>query len=287
MHWMAAGALACAMMGCGTAKHDAALPPVVQRAQTLGDSLAAAAPPGADLLLEIDLARLRENSVVGKLLEKSSNPSMLGQVDVLQHADALLILVYGIGDTPRQLVVLRSSEADLPGATRLRPGLFAVGDSRLLAQAEALQKGDPSMAEDRQLQRLRAQVMPEKARHASVRLAVRLNFDARVEVAAKAKVSEVPVSMALWGDVEDDLAIVMELQTDKDRGTERMAQAISALAKRLSAHPYIRYLGLSKPIQNARVTRTATSVRVVLVIAPKRLTFLVHRLLQQFTKVTP
>jgi hypothetical protein len=242
---------------------------------------------GADLILEVNLARLRANAVVGPLLASVAAPESLNTVDLLQLAEVALLCVYDIGGAPKQLVILRAKGGDLPGAASLGDGLYAVGDAALLARAEGLQGPEQSLAADPELLRLRAEVMPAKARAATLRLAARLDFDARVAIASKIAISDVPVSVAAWGDVVDDLALVAQLGTDEEADVPRLERAMAGLQKSLAANAFARYLGLSAPLRDARVTRGAQSLQVVLLLGPKRLQLVVGRLLRHLTNPKP
>lgn len=272
--------LASVLLGCGAASSPVS-PPVPARQQTPGDSLLHAVPSGVDLVLEIDLRRLRDNEIVGPLMALLTPPESIGTSDLLKHADAAIVCVYGIGDGAKQLVVVRSS-AEVPGVRVLGPGLFAVGDSDLLARAEAVNAGAEAAANgDADFMRLRAAVMPEKAAAAAVRLVARLDFDARVSIAAKIEVSDVPVSIALWGDVVDDLAVIASLGVAQQHEVERLNQAMLKVRKSVASHVFIRQLGLAPAVQGARIIRTESGLRVLFVLSPKRLQLVVARIISQ------
>jgi hypothetical protein len=256
------------------------------RAETAGQALLAAAPTGADLILEVDLDRLRDNPVVGPLLASVAAPESLDTVDLLQQAQVALLCVYDIGGVPKQLVILQA-KGELSGAAALGEGLFAVGDAELLARAEGLQGVEHSLAADHQLLRLRAEAMPAKAKAATLRIAARLDFDARVAIASQIAISDVPVSVAVWGDVVDDLAVVAHLGTDEEADIPRLERAIAGLQKSLASNAFARYLGLQQPLREARVTRGASSLQVVLLLGPKRLQLVVGRLLRHLAKPKP
>jgi hypothetical protein len=274
------------LLACGAAS-TRVREPLAARAKTAGDSLLASVPVGADLVLEVDLRRLRDNPVVGPLLQKLSPPEPLESSDLLQVADAAVLCVYDIGQGPRQLVLLRVARERVAGARRLGAELFALGDAELLNRAEALPGDGASMAGDRGFLRLRSQPMPAKAESAALRLALRLDFDARVSVAAQVEMSDVPVSVSVWGDVVDDLAIVADLATEEAAGIGRLQRALEGMRSRLASAVWIRYLGLAPALQEARVIRSARGVRVVFLIRPKRLALVIDRILKQLAKPAP
>lgn len=284
-----AALLSLTLLVCGVACGASSAPvevPVPTRTKTAGETLLGSAPLGADLLLELDLKRLRSNPVVGSLLESVAPPESQHTADLLQQADVALLCVYDIGDVPKQLIVLRSDAERMPGAVSLGNRLYAVGDAQLLSRAEGLQSAEQSMAADRELLRLRAEVMPAKAEAATLRLVARLDFDARVSIASQIAISDVPVSVAVWGDVVDDLAVVAHLGSDEDADTPRLERAIGGLRTSLAKNALARALGLAAPLRNAQVTRSGKDVRVVLVLGPKRLQLFVRRLLRHLSNPT-
>ena len=249
------------LVACGGAPTVTELPPPT--AVTVGESLFSLAPLGADLMVEVDLRRLRDNPVVGSVLSTMAPPPSPTSYDLLQLADAALLCVYDIGGAAKQLVILRSSQELGGGAVLLGKGLYAVGDADLVKRSEGIQSAAQTMAADTGLLRLRAGVMPEKAESASLRLAARLDFDARVAIAAKVAVSDVPVSIAVWADVVDDLALVANLATEDEGDAPRLERAIVGLRHILAKGRLVRYLGLAKPVRDARVTRSSEGVQVV------------------------
>lgn len=277
--------IALASTGCG-GKETPVAAPIPVRATTAGDALLALAPAGADLLLEIDIARLRSNPIAGNVLEAMSAPGGETQVvegDLLAQASSILVCVYGVGASAKQLVILQAvDDFELQGAAAIGKGRYAVGEPALVARAVALGGNNgTSMVEDAELLRLRAQVMPAEAQAAAVRAVARLDFEARVAVASRVGMSEVPVSLALWGDVVDDLAIVARVTGEDPQSHEELQRALISLGNRVAKRRLIRFLGLAPALAAARVTRSGEAVQVVLVLSPKRFALLAERLVRQ------
>lgn len=289
---LCAALLALPVMGaCGGSSSPPALA-LPERAQTSGDALFSSAPIGADLLLEVDVARLRDNEVVGSILRTLSAPGAQGQIaegDLLAKADSLLVCVYGVGDAAKQLILLQVADGQpLSGAAAIGEGRYAVGDPELVARAVAVGSGEgASMLDDMEMLRLRADVMPEAAKSSVVRAVARLDFDARVAVASRVGMSEVPISLALWGDVVDDLAIVARVTGESDESYDRLRNALLSLRARVAKRPLIRYLGLAPALASARVIRSGKSVQVVFVLSPKRFALVAKRLLHQLQSTQP
>ncbi len=280
-----------AMGACGGSSSPPALA-LPERAQTSGDALFSSAPMGADLLLEVDVARLRNNEVVGSILRALSGAGGQGQIaegDLLAQADSLLVCVYGVGDAAKQLILLQVANGHrLSGAAAIGEGRYAVGDPELVARAVAVGAGQgASMLDDVEMLRLRADVMPEAAKSAAVRAVARLDFDARVAVASRVGMSEVPISLALWGDVVDDLAIVAQVTGESETSYDRLRNALLSLRARVAKRPLIRYLGLAPALASVRVIRSGKSVQVVFVLSPKRLALVAKRLLLQLQSTQP
>ena len=92
---MRIAALACvALLACGGgARRPVTAQPVPTRITTVGDRIMALLPEGAQLIIEIDLARLRKNPVVGKLvtdvLTGPALPGIAGEVPLSPLAKAV------------------------------------------------------------------------------------------------------------------------------------------------------------------------------------------------------
>ncbi len=284
LHFYLAFCLLLACGGNGTRSTEF----VPQRSTTAGDALLSSVPTGADLLLEIDLARLRNNAVVGTILASVAAPEAIAEEHLLRDANTMLVCVYGVGDGAKQLIVLQAhSGVELNQAAAIGGGRYAVGDPSLVSRAVALGGGSgESMLEDEEFLRLRSSVMPAEAKWAAVRAVARLDFDARVAVASKVHMSEVPVSLALWGDVVDDLAIVVHVVGEEAASHERLHHAMLSLRSRIAKKPYVRFLGLTTPLGNARITRSDSRVQLVFVLSPKRLALLAERLMRQLQQPT-
>lgn len=282
-------ALVAVLIACGGADGPAQAPAAVPtRVETAGDRLLARAPAGAEAVLEVDLARLRDNPAVGALVERFTAGDLEVGFDVVAEADALLVCAYGIAAGARQLVLVSGAGVGEQGGARLAPDVIALGPGDLVARAEALRGGhEPSLASEAALLGLRAEAMPERAPGASLRLTARLGFDARVELARRLDVGEVPVSVSVWGDVVDDLAIVAVLGAEDEVGAARLARGLMALRDRLSRTPAVRLLGLAPDLTRMRVEQRGAAVRVVFWIGPRRLEALVSGTLERLAPGAP
>jgi hypothetical protein len=274
-----------ALCSCGGAS---SAPEIPYRKPTAVEPLLAVIPAGPDLLVEADIQRVRANAEVGKVLSALSAPASraadLSQTgyDLLRETDQAVLAVYDIGDTSRQIIAVRARRPP-PGARQVGEDLYAIGDDDLLARSEAVAVGaEPSVQSDTQLLVLRARAMPEAAESASLRMALRLDFDARVHLASQVSMSEVPVSISGWADVVDDLALVAELGAANPKEAIRLRKAARKMLGKLARLRSLRLLGLSPALVSARVEGSNDSVRVVLLLSPGRLRLVVSRILQHF-----
>jgi hypothetical protein len=264
---------------------------IPERAPTGAETLIALAPAGADAMLEIDLARLRENRAVGELVRALTHEDeqLAHQFNAVRDAKQVLLCSYGIGGaTQQQLVLLSGVTEEIPGALRLSDDVVALGSDQALARADAVARGQESgLSGDRELLRLRALAMPEKAQGAAVRGAARLGFNARVALAAKLNLDAVPVSISLWGDVADDLALVALLGAEKDKEARALATAAEHVRDRLVVEKALRRLAVGHLLRRAQVEVHGKSARVLLLIGPARLSRIVARLLAALGRETP
>jgi len=290
---------ACAMFACAmlapacsqnTAVEPDALIKVGHRAATAGDRLVALAPRGADVVIELDVARLRSNEVVGPMVTRLIElpPARLpagADLTVLQRADHIVLCAYDVGSPTAGALTLLSGprvvDVELAAARgrRIDDRTVALGPPELLEQVAAVAAGsEPDLTTDRRLMAARTFAMPPRAEGASVRLAARLGFDARVSLAGRLGLDEVPRDISLWGDVADDLAIVATFDSDDPEAATRLARDLERLLARASEQPWVRARYLHFTLRSIEVTRHGGRLRAVLVIGPRRLQLMTNRL---------
>src|SRR5215831_18528900 len=155
------------------------------------DRLLALVPQGAQIVVEIDLARLRGNPVVGAvvaraLAERSGEVAGM-PAPPLAVADQLVLAAYGVGTAQAATLTVLAAPRDIAGATRLADGLYAVGPPEWIEQAQqrAALVAEPAIAirAEPELLALRGHAMPANAPGAALRITARLPFDARISLA--------------------------------------------------------------------------------------------------------
>jgi hypothetical protein len=116
---------------------------------------------------------------------------------------------YGLGTSEAATVTLVVAKSEVPGATRIGEGTYALGPPDWVAQIEAravLAEGKLVVAPE--LLALRDHAMPEGAPGASLRITARLPFDARISLASTG-IESAPSQLGL-ADVVDDFAIIVD-----------------------------------------------------------------------------
>ena len=275
-----------ACTGSAGAPPPAAAAPVVDvpvRATTAGDALLGLAPRDAQAVIEVDLARLRANPVVGPAVERLLAGPPAGDLDMqlLRRADAILLCSYTLGrDQAATLTLVRGPEiAALDRGTALDTDTVAVGPPALVARARDVRQGRAEpLAADRALLAERARAMPAGAAGASLRVTARLDFDARVALAARFDLDQVPTAVSLWGDVADDLAVIALLGgADRDEAAD-LAQAMIGWRDRLARSLWVRAHGLGATVGGIDIDMHGSAMRAIFLIGPRRLTDLAQRL---------
>lgn len=282
-------ALMCAaLLGCSENTRVAPdqLIKVPPRATTAGDELMRWAPAGASVVIEVDIARLRGNQVVGPLLQALSRLSVPGwNLGPLGRADALLFCAYDTGSERAATLTLVRGDDVAAWGFAVGERTAALGPSALVARVDAVRAGrEPSLATDRALLSVRTRAMPARAQGASLRVAARLDFDARVALASQLDLDRVPTAVSVWGDVADDLAVVALLEAE-DRGEARdlaraLARTIGVWRARLSRHAWAQARYLQFILAGIDMAQKDSAVRLVLVIGPRRLGRITDRLLR-------
>ena len=283
-------------VGCGASetKKVATAPIEATRALTAGDPLVKILPAGADAILEIDLARLRENPAVGEataeLIDQGTGASLLTVSDVI------VIASYEIGTEETERVILcrgqrvaeiesavvvssisASVEPASPESNTLTEAgsrghpIAVIASPSMRRRIEAIASSGVTEGSASELLRLRALAMPEEAEGAALRLSANLGFDARLALAKAMDIDNVPVWVSVWGDVADDLAIVTLVGGKADVASGSLAKGLASVRDRLAAVGEIRLLGLARLIRSAVIENKRDAARMVLLVGPKRL----------------
>ena len=276
-------ALAAVIAGCGGAETPEPERPewLVDRPETAGDPLLELAPAGADLVVEIDVARLRKNEVVGPLVGAIARDVTGGEFDLLAEADAVVLCSYDIGtSTAQTLTFVRGDDVGAAGeATMLDERTAVLGPPELVEVARRTAAGEAdAVADPGKLAMIRDAAMPAAAPGASIRVSGVLDFDARVGLARVLQLDEVPVTISVWGDVVDDLAIVALLGGEDGSAAIGLAQSAIAWRDRVAGLPLVRNLGLAPVVRGADVEADDSTVNVTMVVPPARLQRLVARI---------
>src|SRR5437868_11983325 len=162
-------------------------------------------PQGAQVVIEVDLARLRANPVVGAVVTRALADPDAGETSEapaaawlrgalrgaapespLVAADQLVLAAYGVGTAQAATLTLLAAPRDIAGAARVAEGVYALGPPEWIDQAEqrvamagAGAAGFAIRAAP-ELLALRAHAMPAEAPGASLRMTAQLSFDARI-----------------------------------------------------------------------------------------------------------
>lgn len=286
-------ALGCAA-ACGGTQSPASAPEpeVPARAATGAEALLAVLPAGAQMIVELDLARVRANPTAAPLIEAlGAAPAVvreeaamlaLGQV-MLQRADAVVLASYRVGgDDAVTLIAVRPPDA-LDGTTEI-DGVGLLGPEEWIARARtsAVAGGD-TMASDTRLLAVRASAMPAKATAAVVRISGVLDFDARVAMAARFELDVVPASISVWADMIDDIAVVALLGGEREGEGASFARALARSRDRLAREPTLALLGLGGVLAGAEIETSERIARAVLLMSPRRFRLTVTRLVKQLS----
>jgi hypothetical protein len=300
-----------ASWACGKDKQASEAPRPDPAPSTPGDKLLAMLPQGAQVVVELDLARLRANAVVGPVVREAlveNTVSLPGAVSgsgsgdgsgsalppsPLAGADQIVLAAYGVGTAQAATLTLIAAPHDLPGAVKIIDGFYAVGPPDWIEQVQnrvtLATTGDAKFAihAPPELLALREHAVPPGAPGASVRVTAMLSFDARVALARQTGLDSAPSQVSAWGDVADDLALIVDCDSD-DPGNRTTAGKKSDAPRRLEAmlrgalaavaeQPEARALGLPGSLNNAKLITRGTWVRAIVAIGPAHLQRVVDR----------
>jgi hypothetical protein len=267
--------------GCGGRAPAIAVP---TRATTAGDVLLARLPPGAAIVLEVDVARLRANPAVGPLVgalvarppapEAAAPAALAALTDApLAGARAIVLAAYAVGTPAASTITIVDGDGAPPQATPLAGGVYALAAEGDVARVLAVAGGGASLAADRELAALRALAMPAAAEGAAARLTARLDRPARKALADVLGTADAPPVVSAWLDVADDLALVAWVGGEP----RRWAPLLERVRDRAAVVALVAALGLGPPVAAAVVRRERAAARLTLVVAPARLRRVVER----------
>jgi hypothetical protein len=311
-----------AVVACGGGA-PAPVPPA-EPSLTGTERLLAMLPQGAQIVVEVDLARLRANPVIGAVVtralaeparpapdaspaaawlravlrggppgEPSADPTRAESP--LAAADQVVLAAYGVGTAQAATLTLLAAPREVAGATRLAGGAYAVGPPEWIEQAQQrvalATTGQAGFAirPAPELLELRARAMPAEAPGASLRVTARLSFDARIALVRQTGIDTPPAQLSAWGDVADDLALVVDCDAADPGSTpagrpsgaspggqraapaRRLAGALRAMLATVAEQPTIRSLGLPPSLTGARLIARGTWVRAIIAVGPEHL----------------
>ncbi len=279
-----------AVAGCGGGRARTKVPSKVStaipRAITAGDHMLALLPDGAQLVVEVDLARLRANKVVGPLIIKVLGDKGIPQLAGFSDADSVVFAAYGLGTKDAGTLTLFTAKQALQGATPITKDIYALGGADWIDQVKAREKIDAAsgLSPSKELLALRERAMPEAAPGASIRISARLTFDARIALARITGIENAPGQLSVWVDVADDLAIIVDADaTDpgdkaKPQATvKRMSATVQAALATLAQEPAVIALGLPSSITGAKLATRGSWIRTIIAIGPRHLQRVVER----------
>nr|HEX4318054.1 hypothetical protein [Kofleriaceae bacterium] len=262
-----------------------------------GDRLVRLLPDGAQIVVEVDLALLRANPVIGGVVKRAlarvavqdDTAQLPGKLALptapLADTDQIVFAAYGVGTANADTLTLLATTDDVPGARRVAPGVLAIGTDSWVDQVQARAAIDARtpLTVPEELQRLRDHAMPHDAPGAAVRAVARLSFDARVALARQTGIAVAPAELSLWGDVVDDLVIVVDADA-VDPGDKRGSAAVKQLGATvhaalaaLAGTELATALGVPNSLTDARQVEQGTWVRTIVSIGPKHLQRVVAR----------
>jgi hypothetical protein len=287
-------ALAGAFAACGGGSGSPATRTAVEvsaaaRAISPTERLLPLLPDGAQVVVEVDLARLRGNAVVGSVVTKGlaqlgADARLPGlpvavQGSPLALADAIVLAAYGVGSDHAATITLVITKSDVPGGTRLADDLVVLAEPAWAAQVDARAHiaHDHAIVANPELLALRDHALPKGAAGATLRVTARLPFDARVALARASGVDTTPSRLSLWCDIADDFAVVIDADAsdhgergDKD-AAKRLAASLRGVLASIADAPTVRALGVPNSIEDARLIAQGSWVRAVISIGPHHL----------------
>lgn len=289
MKWL----LVLALVACGGSQQRGVT--AVATPATQAERALALLPDGAQIVVEIDLGRLRANSVVGPVTTDALGragadtklPGLPMQVagSPLANSDLIVLAAYGVGTAEAATITLLATKSDVPGAVKLDDEFVVLGPEDWTRQVEARSAiaAQTPLVAPADFLALRNHAMPKGAPGAVLQVTARLGFDARVALARQLGIELAPARLSMWADVADDFALVIDADAadpgDKANksAVARMRAGLGKLLGAAAIEPALRLLGVSSSLADARFVEQGTWVRAVVAIGPRHLARVVER----------
>ena len=283
-------ALAALLVACGGNKTPPVAPTPPPKPTTLADRTLALLPEGAQVIIEVDLARLRANQVVGGVATqmlgdigadaKLPGLPMSMQGSPLAHADYIVLAAYGVGTANAATVTFLGGKLEeVADSVRLADDLIVIGPVEWTNQIEARNgiAQTATLVAGTELLALRDHAMPDKAPGAVLRVTANLPFDARVALARMTGVELAPARLSVWADFVDDFAMIVDADAS-DPGDKpgkdavaRLTKSVETLFTAVANEPLIRTIGVPYVFTNAKYVQQGTWVRAIVQIGPRQL----------------
>ena len=261
----------CLSLACAPPRRDA-LPPYSPKLSSPTTPLLALLPSGAEAVAELDVARVRANPAVGPLFRKLIASDLVPPqwAVLLGEADAFVAGAYQAGRPQAELLLIVRGGA-LDARRAAGSGASAIDDHTLLLGPQPLRRRaehgwiahHEGVLGDRAWLEVRDQAVPQGAQHAVLRVTARFSDAARVSLAGRLRLDQVPATVSVWCDVADDLALVARLGVDDGAAAAQTARALSFAHRAFAA----RFL----PRVALRVQPRGRAVDVTWVVGPKHL----------------
>lgn len=305
MNWLVATGLVLAACGGRAPRAGSVTSQVGPPPATPAEEMLALLPAEPQLVIEVDLERLRANPVVGALVTRSlaadlvplpDDASQPGAFDaarrgdaVLATADRVVMAAYGLGTDGAATLTIIDSKTPVTGSTPVGDHYYALGPAEWVRQVEAragLVVASTPIAASVDLLTLRARAMPQGAPGASLRITARLSEDARRKLGDQIGIAHAPAQISIWADVVDDLAIVVDAEATEGTTGKAAKAAVTRLESMLKGAlgaaaelPVSRALGLPSSLEHARIAQRGRWVRTIIAIGPAHL----HRVVERAT----
>ncbi len=286
-------AIVLATVACGGGSH-AVTQPAAPAPQSPADRMLAMLPQGAQVVIELDLARLRANPVIGTVVTEAladRKEDLIAGLSTspLGGADRVVLAAYGVGTAQAATLTLLAAPADVAGATKIADGTYAIGPPDWVEQVQqrvalaTTGEAKFALSAPKDLLELRDHAMPPGAPGASLRVTARLPFDARIALARTTGLDAAPAQLSVWADVVDDFAVIVDAETadpgnPKSKDAPRRFEAsLKGVLAALAEQPTIRALGLPPSLGGAHIVSRGTWVRAIIAVGPAHLRRVVDR----------
>ena len=244
-------------------------------------ALLAMVPYNMDFVFAMNVKRMRTHHQLKHLWTTnallSSNIANITMKNLVNADEMVMVSTsVGTGNADTLTLIRGSNVLAIPNSVRIDKRTIAIGSKPMIAMIQQTINGERSSIINKRNNVINA--MPLKALSFSVYAFGCFTFDARVSLARLLDLNSVPVCVSAWGDVVDDLAIIVHMTGKDTLEAVGLKKDFTAWIKKISKQAWVKRWGLLTGFQKVDVVQIGSYIRAVMLLNPKYFHFILNKI---------